>query len=171
VMATTYELISSVTLGTASADVEFTSIPGSFAILLAVYSARSTDTSNPGGHIEMSLTLNSSTSNFSVRQLYGDGSSAASNTPTNRNAGLITNANATANTFSSTELLIPNYAGSTNKSYSFSTATEANATLAYIAAGAGLWADTSAITALKLAPTLGNFAAESSFQLFGITKA
>jgi len=169
-MATTCKLIAQTTLGSASAPVTFSSIPQTgYTDLLCVVSARS---ANAVGTIGMFLRFNGDTTgaNYSWRRLYGTGSSTGSDT--NGNAPMIMNGDSsTANTFASIEIYIPNYAGSTNKSVSASGATENNATDAVIAATAGLWSNTAAITSVSLyADSSQNFKTGSSFFLFGISK-
>ena len=169
-MPTTMKLIAKTTLGSASAPVTFSSIPGTYTDLVCVVSARS---ANAVDTIGMFLRFNGDTNgaNYSWRRLFGTGSTTGSDT--NGNAPMIlTGDNATANTFGGIEIHIPNYAGSTNKSVSATGATETNATAAVIAATAGLWSNTAAITSLSLyVDSSQNFKSGSSFFLYGITKA
>ena len=169
-MATTYELIASTTLGSAAAYIEFTSIPATHDDLVLLASLRSSR--NSGGD-NVKLEFNGSTSNLSNRYLYGTGSSAASASSATAINGIICpDEFDTANTFGSAKIYIPNYAGSTNKSVSAESAQETNASFAYMHIAAGLWANTSAITSLKLTPSAGpNFVSGSSAFLYGITKA
>lgn len=169
-MATTCELIAKTTLGSAASFIEFTSIPGTHDDLLVLASLRSSR--NSGGD-NVKLEFNGSTSNLSNRYLYGSGSSAASASSATAINGIICPDNFdTANTFGSARIYIPNYAGSTNKSVSAESVQETNATLSYIHIAAGLWANTAAITSLKLLPNTGpNFVTGSSVFLYGITKA
>jgi hypothetical protein len=176
-MATTCKLIGKVTLGSNSSSIEFTSIPGTYTDLIVVASLRG---DQAGGNVYHGTVLqfNSSTSNYSSRELGSSGSGVSS---TSRNVvgnGMyVGNANgdsATASTFSSLEIYIPNYGGAANKSVSVTQASENNGTEAYLTALAGLWADTAAITSVKLLPFSGhgnNFLTHSSAYLYGITKA
>ena len=59
-------------------------------------------------------------------------------------------ASASASVFGNWEFYIPNYAGSNNKSHLLDGVTEDNASLAYAYLEAGLWADTAAITSIKI---------------------
>ena len=171
-MAATYELIASTTLGAAAASVDFDSIPATYTDLLLVGSARHTVV-----YLDCYLRINNdSGSNYSYRRLTGNGASAASANASSQTwlslFPLINASGYTANTFSSFEVYIPNYAGSTNKSVSATGATETNATTSYIGAIAGLWSQTSAITRLTFFPDSGaNLVTGSSFFLYGITKA
>jgi hypothetical protein len=75
------------------------------------------------------LSINSSSSSFSYRLLIGDSSSVSSSNNTTGRIGSVVST--TSNTFSNMEIYFPNYAGSTNKSYSVDAVSEANATTAY----------------------------------------
>jgi hypothetical protein len=78
---------------------------------------------------------------------------------------------ATANTFGNGELYIPNYAVSANKVMSATSVAENNSTTdgqTRIAADAGLWANTAAITSVTFIPSSGSIDAGSRFDLYGI---
>ena len=171
-MPTAIKFIEKVVLGSDAATVTIGSggtIPQTYDDLLVLISSRSTPTPSELA-TEMYISINGSTSNFSGRVLYGNGSSAGSFTTT-RWVGSISSANTTANTFGPNEIYIPNYRGSTNKSLSVTNSTENNGTTAYPAAAAVLWANTAAITSLSFSSNVGNIASGSSFYLYGITKA
>jgi hypothetical protein len=70
-------------------------------------------------------------------------------------------------------MYIPNYAGSTNKSFSTESATENNGTGADLVMRAHLWSNTAAITSIKLfaANGSGNFGQYSTAVLYGISKS
>lgn len=160
-------LISRTTLTTSAASVTFNSIPQTFQTLKLVVSVRTTDVSGGGCFIRPNL----ATTNFSERLLYGSGSAAASTSTTTQNAivwMLANTASTTANTFANGEAAFPNYAGSTNKPVSIDSVDENNATAANQYVDAALWSNTSAITALQLLPSGGNFAANSTFSLYGL---
>ena len=162
-MATTYEAIATVTVGSGgAASIEFTSIPGTYTDLCVLLSARGARATVSTPAI---INFNSSTSNLSSRRLFGNGSTASSDTPT-PNVVLFFNINdstATASTFSSSMIYVPNYAGSNAKSVSIDAVTENNATSAQAQLSAGLWNDTSAITSFKITATAGDFVTLSSF--------
>lgn len=164
-MATTYEAIATVTVGSGgAATIQFTSIPATFTDLLIKLSGRTTHAALADS---VYFTFNSSTSNFSSRILYGDGGSASQFTQA-RYAGSQSGSTATASTFASIDLYIPNYAGSNNKSYSVDAVTENNGSTAYAYLAAGLWSDTTAISGITLTPNAGSFAQYSSATLYGI---
>lgn len=171
-MPTTMKLIAKTTLGSDAANIEFTSIPGTgYTDLVLLCHLRS---DNGGSIDDVIVRFNgaSTDTNLSARLLQNVGGGASSGT---RSLGYVyscPSASSTSNVFGSAEILVPNYAGSTNKSYSVSGNAENNAVGAYIDATAGLWSDTSAITSVKLLPRFGsNFVSGSSAFLYGITKA
>ena len=165
-MATTYEAIATVTVGSGgAANIEFTSIPGTYTDLVVMASLKG---DSPLNDIQVYVYFNSNTSNYSRRLLYGDGSSAVSASASDAIAVLQNIPSFSASTFASTSLYIPNYAGSTNKSFSSDTVTENNATNSYAAMYAALWSNTSAITSIKLDPVNGDLVQYSSATLYGI---
>jgi hypothetical protein len=174
-MANTFVKIAAVTVGAGgAASMDFTSIPATYTDLIVKISARGTR-SNSGSQV-VSLRFNSdSGANYSYRRLYADGTSAASDSSTGDSygtAGYVSKTFDTANTFGSCEIYVPNYAGSTTKSYSSDGVEENNATLSYASIVAGLWSGTAAITAISLYASNGSFNWEqySSAILYGIKK-
>ena len=166
-MPENYVLLERIELNASAASVTFANIPQTgYTDLKVVMSMRSADVSNVA--FECSLTFNGNTTGYTAKQLYGDGSVAASTSPTIRPAGFIVGTSATASTFSNGELYIPNYTSSNNKSYSVDSVTETNATTQYMNLLAGLWSNTAAITTILLAGTSGSFAQYSTFSLYGL---
>jgi hypothetical protein len=163
------KLIESKTLGTAQASIEFTSIPQDATDLVAVLSLRATSTNSTYRTYGVLLSLNSSTTGFTARALDGSGSSASSFTET-RFMARMPDAAVTANTFGNISIYFPNYAGSTNKSYSVDSVTENNESVAYQTILAGLWSNTAAITSATFTAETGNFAVGSTISLYKITK-
>ena len=169
----TYELIAKVTLGSNATSILFGSIPSTFDDLLilfstrAVFAGQSTD--------DLVMRFNTADSGFSQRVLRGSGSTVTSTSLTGAAqiyVSIVPASTATANTFSNTEIYIPNYAGATNKSVSATGVQENNSTTAYIQATAGLWSSTAAIYQVVFYMNGGGvFAANSSAYLYGITKA
>lgn len=166
-MATTMKLIAKNVLGSTTASVTLSSIPqtGYTDLLLAV-SAR-----NNGNQGNLRLAFNGATTNLSSRYVLGSGTAASSNSVAYILCVGVAWGATTANTFGNLTAYIPNYTGSTHKSVSIEGTTENNATESYIAAAAGLWADTSAISSIEMTLNNGSFVAGSSFYLYGITKA
>jgi hypothetical protein len=170
-MATTYTLIEAKTLTTTTASITFSSIPGTYTDLLLKISSRNNDIYN-----EIHFRFNgNSGNNYSGRNVYGDGSSAISSSSSSisslQNLTVQSVSGQTANTFGNTELYIPNYTSSNNKSISADGVQENNATSAQAMLGAGLWAQTAAITSIEAFPSIGSFVAYSTFYLYGISNA
>ena len=161
-MANTYEAIATVTVGSGGAStIDFTSIPSTYTDLKLVLSGRSTSSGTVA-----SIKFNNSSANFSGIWLVGTGSSALSGT--GADYFRINWSASTSNTFGNTEIYIPNYAGSNNKSFSSDGSSENNATEAYANFIAGLWSQTTAINQITLTPNAGNFAQYSTATLYGI---
>ena len=158
--------IASTTVGSGGASsIDFTSIPSTYTDLVLICSLRVSRASVVNNTV---IKFNGSSTSYSERVLYGNGSSAGSYSDTQiydvNNA-----ANSTASTFANSQFYIPNYAGSTNKSVSNDSVSETNATAATAQLVAGLWSNTSAITSLSLTDYSGtNFAQYSTATLYGI---
>jgi hypothetical protein len=167
-MATTYTLISSVTVGSGgAATISFTSIPSTYTDICIMASMRSL-----GSQAGFYIRPNGSTSNLSARKLYGDGASAASNTSASTifSFGINYSGN-TASTFSNVSIYIPNYASSNYKSISVDGVNETNATEAFSNFVAGLWSDTTAISSMTLLPESNSFAEYTTAYLYGISSS
>ena len=168
-MANTFELIYASTVGSGgAADITFNTIPSTYTDLCLVLSARSTSASVQG---YCTAAFNGSTSNFSIRAIYGFGSGTGVFTTPSNFVGEIVGDTATASTFSNLSMYIPNYAGSTNKSYSVDAVAENNATFAQMDLTAGLWSQTAAITSITLTPNAGNFKQYTTAYLYGVKNA
>lgn len=174
-MANTYVQIgSTVTVGVGgAASVDFTSIPGTYTDLKIVHSLRRTSTA--GGNVDyVTVALNSDTTaaNYPTRMLLGNGSTAGSYAnSTQRFAGDITNANATANIFGNGEIYIPNYTSSVFKTFSIDSVAENNATATELGIVTIVWNNTSAITSITLSSNNGGvYQQYSTATLYGIKK-
>lgn len=166
-MATTYTLVDSYEATGSVSSIDFTSIPADWTDLVLKVSARVANSTDFGSLL---LALNSSGTGFTNRQIVGTGSAAVSNTGTTA-VGPVPGTLITASTFNSVEIYLPNYAGSTNKSYSYDAVLENNATAARTILGAGLWSNTAAITSISLTTDSGNFVQYSSAYLYGISNS
>ena len=167
-MATTYTLISSVTVGSGgAASIAFTSIPADYTDLLIKSSSRSSGAAN-----SIKLSFNGSAANFTTKGLVGTGAGTNSYSSTDALAGMTTRSTYTANTFSNNELYIPNYTSSNYKSSSLDATQENNATESYAQFNANLWSQTAAITSITLTPESSDtFAQYSTAYLYGISNA
>ena len=171
-MANTFELIASSTVGSGgAASITFSSIPSTYTDLIVQISGRST-VAQLGASLYMRFNGGSTTN--TIRNIYGNGSSAASQTQSDAWSGIdVDGASASANVFANTQIYFPNYAGSTNKSWSAESVIENNATSAYCEMAAGLWANTAAITqiAFTIENASGNWAQYSTAYLYGVKNA
>jgi hypothetical protein len=166
----TMELIQTSTLGTAAASIEFTSIPQTFTDLVVLSSCR-TDRAAPNTQESLKFTFNSVTTDYSLRRLFGNGSTVTSNTSTEFVGGLAAATSATANTFSNSICYIPNYTSATNKTGSVDLLSENNGISAFIIISANLWSNTAAITSILVEGSAGGtLQVGSTISLYGITK-
>ena len=172
-MASTYTLISSQVLASSASTVTFSSIPATYTNLVVRCSVRSATSS---GQDYMLLQFNGDTAtNYSMTMIYTNATTATSYRTTSTTSidqnpiDLSTN---TASTFSNNEFYIPSYLSTTSRPMSHFGVAEGNVTTnaAWMAANAGLYRGTSAITSLTLTDANGGsgFAATSSFYLYGI---
>ena len=170
-MATTYEAIATVTVGSGgAANIEFTSIPGTYTDLVVKLSARDSASDTRAG---LDVDFNSSTTSYSSRRLRGvDTVVSSGSTTTYPNfAGTTSADTATANTFGNYELYIPNYTSSNFKSASLDYVSENNSSTDYdLGIFAILWSNTSAITSIKIynRDSTGTFKQYSTATLYGI---
>lgn len=172
-MSVTYVLIATVTVSTSTAaSMEFTNISSSYDDLHLVISARSARAVE--NRDDVFITFNGSTANYSNRVIRGSGSAVTSQTGSTASSFSrmdTTAAGATASTFGSHSIYIPNYRGSTNKSVSIDATMENNATESFSYLNAGLWSDTAAITSISLKPEVSSWVQHSSAYLYGIKKS
>jgi hypothetical protein len=165
------KLIATTTVGSGgAANIEFTSIPGTYTDLLLVYNLRDTGTNSTFRVHQTAISFNSSTSNFSSRVLAGSGDTAFTFSDAPRFSGWHPDAGSTANTFGNSSLYILNYSGSTNKPYSIDNFAGNFATITYMGIVAGLWSNSDAITGITLTTLGTNYAIGSTASLYGITK-
>jgi len=166
-MANTYQLISSNVLSSSAASVTFSAIPSTYTDLVLRCSVR-TDSVSLGDY--GFIRINGLTTGYHEVEIYGTGSAAGSqfnSTIRWKLTDTINGNGSTANTFSSTETYIPNYAGSTAKIASSFGTQEGNATAEIISAIASYNSTISGITTI-LVYSNSNWVAGSSFYLYGI---
>ena len=161
-MALTYEPIATQTLGSAAANVTFSSISGTYTDLVLVTSVKYV-----GAEQALGLTFNSDTgTNYSATYIYGNGTSAASGRDTNNTA--IPIARADTNQFCIGVTNISNYSNTSTYKTAISRGNSGTYVIAYV----GTWRSTAAITSLRVANLTGtNFTAGSTFTLYGILAA
>ena len=168
-MASTYTLISSNVLASSAASVTFSAIPATYTDLVLRCSIR---TNNAAIDDSLLIIANGSATQYSSTYLRGNGSTATSARATSDDYiryPSVDGDNATSNTFSSTELYWPNYAGSANKVVSSFSVAETNGTAVNMDVVASLIRNTNAITEIVIdQPSGRNFLSGSSFYLYGI---
>jgi hypothetical protein len=161
-MTATYDSIATTTLGSAAADVTFSSIAGTYTDLVLVCSVRTS------GVAAINFQVNSDTgSNYSFRYLQGNGTAASSAGFTNTSSvqGFYTTGAPTAtSTFGTYIIHFNNYSNTTTYKTFLSRESGDATTVATV----GLWRSTSAINAIKLYPGGANFTSGSTFSLYGI---
>lgn len=154
------------------ASIDFTNIPASFTNLLIKASIRTNRTSYPADGVMISL--NSSTTSFTWKNMLSDGGNATSSSGTDGMVASTDGIAATANTFGNSDIYISDYASANFKTISSDSITEDNnagAGSGYQNLNAALWSNTAAVTTISLKPLLGNlFLQLSSATLYGISK-
>lgn len=168
-VGTSYESIATVTVGSGgAANVEFTSIPGTYTHLQVRAIGRTTSTNN---NILLTLNSDSTDGNYYHHHLYGNGSAAAATASQVRRIMYWPISSDTASSFGAGVIDILDYAN-TNK-YKTSRALQGFDTngggLMFLTSN--LWMNTNAVTTVKIEPAGGNFAQYSHFALYGIKSA
>jgi hypothetical protein len=156
-----------------SSTIAFTSIPGTYTDLVVKISAR-TNRANAVDSLGFYFNGDTNSARYTSRVLYGTGTAVASNSPSpvNDETMFISGNSATASTFGNTEIYIPNYAGSTQKSSSIESVGENNATTARMDIAGTLYNQTTAITSITIIPITGTLLQEySTAYLYGVSNA
>lgn len=172
-MATFTQIGSAVTVGAGgAASIDFSSIPSTYTDLVVILSARS---SRSNATDTLFMKFNNTNTTYSVRRLYGYGSTTGSDTGssgTGIDIATINAATSTSSTFSNHQFYIPNYAGSSQKSVSADSVSENNSSTGnFLTFNAGLWNGTSAINQITLIPDVGSFVQYSTAYLYGVSNA
>ena len=160
-MTATYEKIATTTLGSATNDVTFSSIPATYTDIVVICYAKVTT-----GSADLWFNFNSDTgSNYSITFLSGSASTIQSVRNTNATKMSVTNYGYLQTDFGAYIINIQNYSNTTTYKSSLA---RANTTTNGLAAGAGIWRNTAAISTIKISPSENNFATGSTFTLYGI---
>ena len=164
----TYEPIATTTLGSAQANITFSSISGSYTDLrLIVVTAPSSATLQ---YFDIELNGDTAT-NYSLIRLYGDGSTAGSVAQANVNkarAGIV-GASSSLPSLIITDIF--SYAGSTNKTLLTQSSADMNGS-GQVNRIVNLWRSTSAITSIKIfMDGGGNMISGTTATLYGIKAA
>jgi len=159
--------IETIELASSQSSITFSSIPQDYDDLVVLVSVR---TLGSFPSVFGNFTLNSNTTNRSLIELRGDGSNVSTSSQTFFRT-LMTGDSATSSTFGNGQIYISNYSRTNiGKSISVDNVTENNGTTAEQQIFAGLWDVNSAVTEITVAAAgSGDFVADSSFSLYGIT--
>lgn len=156
------------------AGITFNNIPQTFTDLMVKVSGRFDSNPESSNWCSFKIFFNGDNSTtYSFTALYGGGSFTGSERASNSTVsqgGWMPSSVATANTFGSADIYIPNYTGANFKSFISDSVTETNATAALLPLVAGLWNKTNAITSVSFNRASANFVQNSTFTLYGITK-
>ena len=167
-MPANYVLLEKVTLSANAASVTFSNIPQTgYTDLVVKGSIR---ISYAGSFDSVYIFPNGSTANGTRRALYATGGgTVGSESASNIRWDYFSANTATADTFGSGQVYIPNYTSSNFKSFAMEGVSENNSTATAMAMSAGLWSNTSAITSLQFVPnTATSFVSGSTFYLYGL---
>ena len=166
----TFEAIASTTLSSNTADVTFSSIPGTYEHLQLRMFVRGNRSANWQW---IYAQFNSDTgSNYAYSRLYGANSTASADKATAQTfapLGFSTSNNSTANCFGVSVVDILDYA-STDKYTTIRSicGQDQNNTNGTVYLFSDLWLSTSAITSIRLYPVTDNWVAGSVFALYGL---
>ena len=168
-MSYTYSKLASYTVGSGGVSaVSFLAIPQNYTDLIIKVSSRD---NAAGTQNNLYVTFNGSTSGYSDKIVYGNGASALSAQNTSFTSFVFAysvSAQATANTFSSNEIYIPNYTSANFKLASFDAVSENNATGVLTTLSVGIWANTAPISSITFTPSSATLQQHSTFTLYGI---
>ena len=169
-MAQNYILLETIELTQSAASVIFDNLPASgYTDLKVVISGRSSR-SNPTDTLFMKI--NGTSTTYANRRIYGFASTAGSDnyaSTSGMDVGGITGNTATANTYSSQEVYVPNYTSSSYKTISYDGVSENNSSSGnFLVMQATLWSNTAAITSLTFQADVGNLMSGSTFSLYGV---
>jgi hypothetical protein len=170
-MPENYILLERTELNASAASVTFANIPQTGYTDLKIVISSRTNRANAVDSLGFYFNGDATVARYSGRVLYGTGSSAASNAPSPVNDETMFTAgnSATASTFGNSELYIPNYTSSNQKSASVDSVGENNATTARMNISAILYDQTTAISSVTFIPITGTTILEgSTFSLYGI---
>jgi hypothetical protein len=158
----TYSTIATTSLTSATATINFNSVPGSYTDLVLIIKGNSSQLA------DSTLRLNNdSGSNYSITRMYTTGNgSVGTDRYTNQNKMLIGDFNTSSNTV--TVLNIQNYSNTTtNKPVLL----RSNAPSSILFLTTGLYRSTAAVTSVNIICDVGTFSVGSTFTLYGIAAA
>ena len=168
-MAQNYVLLETIELTQSASSVNFDNIPQTGYTDLKIVIGGRTNRSLSVDGITIRFNNDTSAGNYSGKRLYGDGSTAPGSDSQYAALPFMDAANSTVSTFGNAEFYVPNYTGSTQKTFIIDGVGENNATTVYAGLGVGLWAGTSAVHTITIYPEAGTaIIAGSTFSLYGL---
>ena len=160
----TYSTIATTTLGSAASSYTFSSIPSTYTDLVLV--ASGLGSANTGVGMQFN---NDTGTNYSGIFLEGNGTTAVSERQTSAGSIRVAwNSLWDTSTIANIVINIQNYSNTTTYKTSIN---RSNNSARYAEAIVGLWRSTAAINSIKLSGSSANFAAGSTFTLYGIASA
>jgi hypothetical protein len=165
----TYTKIATNTLGSAAASVTFSSIPSTYTDLVLVANLGKSIT---GSAVEFRFNSDGG-SNYSMTELYGNGTSALSARVSNQTYGHVAYSVVPGSGITSNFVLnIMNYANTTTNKTAISRNNSLDTTYSGAAAIVNLWRSTTAINSITFTSSGGaTFTTGSTFNLYGIAAA
>lgn len=164
-MPKTYEPIATTTLGSAAADITFSSIPNTYTDLVLVISTGSNTATNRTLYGQFNADTGS---NYSATLLNGDGSAAASSRASNSTFMYLAAALGTGSSLGVTIMHFMNYSNTTTNKTMLSRDNNAGFEVrAYV----NLWRSTAAINSIKLYLNADSLRAGTVATLYGIKAA
>lgn len=160
-MTATYDSIATVTLGSATANIDFNSIPASFTDLRVVIVGTAVNAGSVGFRFN-----NQGGSGYSRTFMFGNGSNPSSGR--NTDAGSIIGPNINSGFPSFITIDIFSYAGSTDKTVLFEGSDDRNGS-GTVSRGIGVFRDSTPISSVNIFENNGfNFNAGTTVSLYGI---
>jgi hypothetical protein len=160
--------IASIEVGSAGvATIDFQNIPQGYKDLKLVFTGR---TNNVQSNCYIYFNNDTTNSNYSRLRLLAEGSTftVSGGSASDSNVGVLNPNSDTANAFSNTEVYIPNYTASNNKTFSSDGVRENNANYGIIGLFACRWNNTAAINRIGIYHADGNIVQYSTATLYGI---
>lgn len=171
-MANTYQLITSSTLTTTASTVTLSAIPNTYDDLVLELTYRIDAAGQWGNNPHLRFNGDSS-SIYNNTVIASFGTSSSGGVSTSNNLQTLQSSNSagnTANTFTSTQIYIPNYVAAVGRQYAITKVGEQFATNNESHYYAATYMSTTAISSITFTSPSSNFIAGSSFFLYGIKK-
>jgi hypothetical protein len=157
----TYKALATTTLSTSTASVTFGSIPATYRDLVVVVNGKLNDAAG----VEMTLNSDTTNGNYSWVDMEGTSTGAVSFTLSNRTIGYM------GNEVSTLMINLMDYSVTDKHTTSLASTTifDSSAANTFVTRAASRWANTAAVTTIKLEDTGGKtFSSGTTFALYGI---